>query len=214
MEKTDFISLLDQIYGEVESMRHIVHEVDEEGGTSTSGFDILYGPKRDLQLCFLIFLAYTKSFDGDFPEDMIDMEILLNKYFPNNKTITSELWEYIKTETHDSFPQWMQLVKSSNLQNYRTPENDVLLLNWANKNYLFNDGAMCEFKLSVKLLLEVIDNTSDTLGLNLTSNRLLVIGDNNTYYKRVFTGRLNYSSYTLCPEDDYLNCCCLLQYSF
>ena len=216
MIETDFISLLNKIHSEVETIWGGVRKTDEEGKTYSSVLDFLYNThgKRDVQLCFLIFLAYTNSFDGDFPKDFIDMEILLNQFFPNNKTVTSELWGYVKNEAHESYPEWMKLVKSHNLHCYRTPENDVLLLQWANENLLFNEGTMYEETLYVKLLLEIIDNTSNTLGLNLSNNRLLVIGDNNNYYKRLFTGKLNYSSYTLCPEGDYLNCCSLLNTVF
>lgn len=214
MKETIFISLLNKIHSEVETIRGIVRKTDEEGNTSVSGLEFFNTPKRDVQLCFLVFLAYTNSFNGDFPDCIVDMEILLNKYFPNNKAVTSELWSYIKKEAHESYPEWMKLVKSYNLHCYRTPENDVLLLQWANENLLFSEGVMSEFTLHVKLLLEVIDNTSNTLGLNLSNNRLLVIGDNNTYYKRIFMGKLNFSSYTLCPEGDYLNCCSLLNSVF
>lgn len=214
MEDQIFIILLDNIHSEVEELRGGVRKTDEEGYTSFSGLEYFNTPKRDVQLCFLIFLAYTNSFNGDFPDCMVDMEILLNKYFPNNKAITSELWSYIKKYAHESYPEWMKLVKSYNLHGYRTPENDILLLQWANEKHLFNEGAMHEFTLSVKLLLDVIDNTSSTLGLNLTNNRLLVIGDNNTFYRRIFTGKLNNTSYTLCPEEDYLYCCSLLNTVF
>ena len=214
MKEMDFITQLNKIHSDVETLRGIIRKTDEEGKTSISGLDLFKTPKRDVQLCFLIFLAYTNSFDGDFPNDVVDMEILLNKFFPDNKSITSELWSYVKKDVHDSYPEWIKLVKSCKLHHYRTPENDILLLQWANENHLFSEGIMSEFTLHVKLLLEVIDNTSNTLGLNLSNNRLLVIGDNNTFYKRIFTGKLNYSSYTLCPEGDYLNCCSLLNTIF
>lgn len=214
MKNKNFISLLEEIHSGVETLRGVVRKTDEEGNTSVSGLEYFNTPKRDVQLCFLVFLAYTNSFNGDFPEDSVDMEILLNKFFPNNKAITSVLWGYIKKEEHESYSEWMKLVKSYNLHSYRTPENDNLLLQWANEDHLFNEGVMHEFTLQVKLLLEVIDHTSNTLGLNLFNNRLLVIGDNNTFYRKLFTGKLNYSSYTLCPEGDYLNCCSLLNTVF
>lgn len=214
MKKMDFASLLNKIHSEVETMRGIVRKVDEEGRTSVTGMEIFHSPQRDLQLCFLIFLAYTKSFEGDFPEDTCDMEILLNKHFSNSQTVVFDLWNSIKKEMHESFSKWMQLIKSLSLHNYRTPENDKILLQWANESLLFNEGVMSEFTLHVKLLLEVIDHTSNTLDLNLSNNKLLVIGDNDYYYKKIFTGKLNYSSYTLCPEGDYLNSCSLLNTFF
>lgn len=214
MKEMDFISLLNKIHSEVEAMRGVVRKTDEDGNTSVSGLEFFNTPKRDVELCFLVFLAYTNSFNGDFPENLVDMEILLNKYFPSNKAITSELWKYIKKDAHVSYPEWMQLVKSYKLYRYRTPENDTLLLQWANENHLFNEGGMHEFTHHVKLLLDIIENTSNVLGLQLSNNRLLVIGDNISYYKKIFTGQLNYTSYTLCPEGDYLNCCSLLNTVF
>lgn len=214
MRKKDFISLLNNIHSEVEAMRGVVRKTNEDGTTSFSGLEFFNSPKRDVQLCFLIFLAYTNSFNGDFPENIVDMEILLNKFFPNNNAIKLELWSYIKKDVHESYPKWMQLVKSYNLHSFRTPENDKRLLHWANENHLFNEGVMHEFTLNVKMLLDVIENTSDVLGLQLSNNRLLVIGDNSLYYKKIFTGQFNYTSYTLCPEGDYLNCCSLLNIAF
>lgn len=191
MDNKDFILLLNKIYNE----------------SNISGKD------SELQLCFLIYLAYVNSFDGDFPTDVDDMEILLNKYFSKNKYIISDLWGYIKKDIHDSFLELMILVKSFNLQNYRTDHNDSLLLAWANEKLLFND-LFLEVYSNIDFLLEIIDNTSDKLNLKLSNNRLLVIGNNYTYYKKVFSGKTNYSSYTLCPETDYFYCCSLLNTIF
>ncbi len=212
IKETNFISLLNKIHSEVETIRGIVRKTDEEGNTSVSGLEEFFNtPKRDVQLCFLVFLAYTNSFNGDFPDCIVDMEILLNKYFPNNKAVTSELWGYIKNEAHESYPEWMKLVKSHNLHCYRTPENDKALLKWANENHLFQYS---NHSIFVDMLIDIIDKTSDSLGLTLSNNKLLIIGDNTKIYKNIFTGHLHYSSYTLCPEGDYLYSCSLLNTLF
>lgn len=210
MENRNFSSLLKEIHSKVKALKEVACK-DEQGNSTISVEEIINTPKYDLQLCFLIFLAYTNSFDCDFPEDITDMDILLNKFYCNKKVISEDLWGYIKKEAHETFSQWMKLVKSYNLQNYRTPENDKILQKWANENHLFKYSAHHIF---VDILIDVIDSTADTLGLALSNNRLLIIGDNAKIYKKIFSGHLHYSSYTLCPEDDYIYCCSLLNTLF
>ena len=214
MEKDKLIHLLEEIHSEIRTMRGI----KKEDQNIHAEWDVyLY----DLQMCFLIFLAYTESFGDDFPNNCADMEILLNQKFSinnesDNKKKALVIWEYIKTKTHESFPEWMELVKSYHLNDYRTSENDDLLLKWANENFLFNSdySFFAQYSHNVRLLLDIIDNTSDVLGIKLSMNRLLVLGDNCDFYKRIFMGQMNFDSYTLCPEDDYIYCCSQLNTFF
>ena len=125
MKELNFTSLLKNIHSEVETLRGIVHKVDEEGRTSVSGMEIFHSAQRDLQLCFLLFLAYTKSFDGDFPEDICDLEILLNKYFPDNKAGVLEIClMVIYNITHRKIS-----LKKSGLKKYKSEKEEVITVN-------------------------------------------------------------------------------------
>ena len=213
MEQKDLISTLDYIRNEVDSLRGIKKEVNEEGMTTISGGDIFHGPERDAQLCFLILLAYFDVFRGDYPKDICDIEILLHKYKEESSKI-HQLWSSVSEDLHDSFPQWIEVISSCQLKDYQSAENDQVLCNWMNEKVLFKDGMMGEFILYVNMLLDIIDRSDIYIDEKSEEKDLLVIGGNCRFYKDLFTGKKQFSNITLCPEGNYLFCCALLNSVF
>ena len=210
----DLISSLNQIRREVELLRGIKREKDEQGNTSVNNStEFFLGNERDVQLCFLILLAYMDVFKGDTPRDVSDITILLHKYVEDNSKL-HDLWNQINKELHDSYPQWIELVYSYQLQTYQSEENEQLLLKWMNEEIFFSDGLMSEFTLYAKMLLDVIDKSCSTLDIDIDGNNILVIGDNCKFYKDIFTQRKVFTNVTLCPEGNYLYNCALLNSAF
>lgn len=208
------LSVLNQIRSEVEQLRGIEKEIDEQGKTSYKiSTEFFLGKDRDVQLCFLILLAYKDVFKGDLPHDVIDITILLHKNLGSDSKL-HDLWKHINVNLHDSYPQWMELVNSYQLHNYQSEENDTLIFKWMNEEILFSDGLMSEFAIYANFLTEVVGNSSSTFDMVSNGKNILVLGDNCKFYREIFTDKRSFKNITFCPEGNYLYNCVLLNCAF
>ena len=207
-DNNNFIQILEEIHEKVEKMRLSGVSIDEDGRINGEVDEWFKYRQRGLEFYFFLYLWYVGILNEDIPSDEMDVTILLNISNNIKKKKILEIWDSINSKLHHTFPEWMQVIGKYHLNQYRSKTNDIELVEWINGNYLYflNDGG-CK---TTRLLLNILGQTESTMDISANKKRMLVLGDEEKFYKDLFSGKLIYDRCTLYPDKEYYYNCSLL----